>query len=78
MKRIMAVSVIGLSLMIVMVSSVLASDDSARANSMFVEAVKLIKSSQNKLKNRDKLALFDKALGKLNEIIDNHPLHSPT
>ena len=73
MKRIMAVSVIGLSLMMVTVSSALASDGSARANSMFVEAVKLIQSSQNTLHNEDKLALLDKALGKLNEIIDSYP-----
>ena len=73
MKRIMAVSVIGLSLMVVTVSSAFISDGSARANSMFVEAVKLIQSSQNTLYNEDKLALLDKALGKLREIIDSHP-----
>ena len=73
MKRIMAVSVIGLSLMMATVSGALASDDSARANSLFVEAVQLIQSSQNTLNDKDKLEQLDKALGKLNKIIDRYP-----
>jgi len=72
MKRILAVWVIGLSLVIGS-GSVWASDDSARANSLFVEAVQLIQSSQNTLNDKEKLEQLDNALGKLNRIIDKYP-----
>ena len=73
MKRILAVLAIGLSLVMATVSGALASDDSARANSLFVEAVKLIQSSQNTLNDKEKLEQLDKALSKLNKIIDRYP-----
>ena len=73
MKRILAVLVIGLSLVMGTVSGALASDDSARANSLFVEAVQLIQSSQNTLNDKEKLEQLDNALGKLNRIIDRYP-----
>ncbi|MDC0360831.1 hypothetical protein OAN80_03520 [Alphaproteobacteria bacterium] len=73
MKRILAVSVIGLSLMMATVSGALASDDSAKANSLFVEAVQLIQTSQNILNDKEKLEQLDKALSKLNKIIDRYP-----
>ena len=73
MKRILAVLMIGLSLVMGTVSGALASDDSARANSLFVEAVRLIQSSQNTLNNQEKLEQLDTAQGKLNQIIERYP-----
>jgi hypothetical protein len=73
MKHTLASLMVILSLVMGTMASVWASDDSASANSLFVETVKLIQSSQNTLNNQDKLEQLDAAMSNINQIIDRYP-----
>ena len=48
-------------------------DDTASANELFVEAVKLVKSVENVKGSIEKAAVLEEALSKLNEIVDDYP-----
>ena len=48
-------------------------EDTAAANKLFVEAVKLVNSAENVEDPIEKAAVLEEALRKLNEIIDDHP-----
>ena len=48
-------------------------DDTASANELFVEAVKLVNSSENVEELEEKVAILEEAFGKLNEIVDDYP-----
>jgi TPR repeat protein len=48
-------------------------DSNSEANELFVKAVKLVKSAENTEDLIEKSDALEKALGKLNEIIDDHP-----
>ena len=48
-------------------------DDTSEANELFVEAVKQVKSVENVEGLEEKAAVLEEALGKLNEIVDDHP-----
>ena len=48
-------------------------DDTARANELFVEAVKLVKSVENAEGPIEKAEVLEEALSKLNEIVDDYP-----
>ena len=48
-------------------------DDTASANELFVEAVKLVKSVENAEGSIEKAEVLEEALSKLNEIIDDYP-----
>ena len=59
----------------ILISSVLpvAADDSAQANRLLVEAVKLMQAAEQEQPASEKLAKLQSALGKLNQIVDDHP-----
>jgi len=48
-------------------------DDTASANELFVEAVKLVKSVENAEGPIEKAVVLEEALSKLNEIVDDYP-----
>ena len=48
-------------------------DDTASANELFVEAVKLVNSSENVEGLKEKAAVLEEAFSKLNEIVDDYP-----
>ena len=48
-------------------------DDTASANELFVEAVKLVKSVENTEGSIEKAEVLEEALSKLNEIVDDYP-----
>ena len=48
-------------------------DDTASANELFVEAVKLVKSVENAGGPIEKAEVLEEALSKLNEIVDDYP-----
>ena len=48
-------------------------DDTASANELFVEAVKLVKSVENAEGPIEKAEVLEEALSKLNEIVDDYP-----
>lgn len=51
----------------------LAADDSTQANRLLVEAMKLIQAAGTKQTATEGLPLMERALAKLNEIVENHP-----
>ena len=48
-------------------------DDTASANELFVEAVKLVKPAANVVGYEEKAAVLEEALAKLNKIVDDYP-----
>ena len=65
-------------LVVVMCPSVVpvTADDPAQANQLMVEAAKLIKAAEKEQVAPKKLALLERALANLNEIIEHHPSSS--
>ena len=70
MKRIAAILI---AITLLFSAGATLADDTASANKLFVEAVKLVKSAEGEKSFEKTLSVMEEALARLNKIIDDHP-----
>ena len=70
MKRITAILI---AITLLFSAGATLADDTASANKLFVEAVKLVKSAEGEKSFEKTLSVMEEALAKLNKIIDDYP-----
>jgi len=70
MKRIAAILI---AITLLFSAGATLADDTASANKLFVEAVKLVKSAEGEKSFEKTLSVMEEALARLNKIIDDYP-----